>query len=186
MQDKQRTLLLRMCPLYRIVTDYLALRWRYPGVLLATVFASAALLVGACHFVGLNTSASAAPIGFYLRTAPRPGRGKLVEVCLPSSVAKFGIVRGYIGHSWRCSDGSEAVGKIILGMPDDLVNIDPATVLKADTAGRPLEHFPFGRYRVKPGEIWLYGSARNSWDSRYYSAVPMANVIANLAPIWTW
>ena len=144
------------------------------------------LILGASHYIGLNTSASAIPVGFYLRTAPRPGRGQLVEVCLPPSVAKFGIERGYIGHSWRCADGSEAVGKVILGMPGDVVDIDPATVLKADTGGRPLDHFRFGKYQLKPGEIWLYGSARNSWDSKYYGGVLLANVRANLSPLLTW
>jgi len=147
---------------------------------------NAALIVGASHYIGLNTSASAAPVGFYLRTAAHPGRGKLVEVCLPPNVAGFGVERGYIGHSWRCADGSEAVGKVVLGMPGDVVEIDPATVLKADTAGRPLDHFRFGRYRLRAGEIWLYGSAYNSWDSKYYGGVPVANVISNLSPIWTW
>jgi conjugative transfer signal peptidase TraF len=146
----------------------------------------ATLAVGASHFIGVNTTASAAPVGFYLRTAPRPERGQLVEICLPPSVAKFGVERGYIGRSWRCPDGSEAVGKVLAGVAGDVVTIDPATVLKTDSHGRSLDHFPFGKYRVKPGEVWLYGSAWNSWDSKYYGAVPVQGIRANLSPIWTW
>jgi type IV secretory pathway protease TraF len=71
-------------------------------------------------------------------------------------------------------------------MPGDLIDIDPETMLKTDTAGRPLHHFPLGKYRLKSGEIWLSGSARNSWDSRYYGGVPIANVRANLTPLLTW
>jgi conjugative transfer signal peptidase TraF len=166
--------------------SHLPLHSRSIVLLYIAVLVTGGFLVELGQFLGINTSSSAAPVGLYLRTAPRPGRGKLVEVCLPPTVARFGIERGYIGHSWRCSDGTEAVGKRVLGMTGDLVDIDPASVLKTDTAGRPLQHFPFGKYRLKAGEIWLSGSARNSWDSRYYGGVPIANVRANLTPLLTW
>jgi len=169
-----------------MITDYLPLHSRKQRVLCVTLFVNAVLLAMASRFVGLNTSASAMPEGFYWRMAPHPARGQAVEVCLPHAIAQFGIERGYIGHSWRCPDGSEAVGKMIAGMPGDTVTVDPAAVLKVDSGGRPLQHFPFGPYRLKAGEIWLYGSARNSWDSKYYGSVQMANVIADLSPIWTW
>jgi conjugative transfer signal peptidase TraF len=168
------------------MTRYLSLYLRSIVLLYVALLVTAGFLVELSHFVGINTSVSAAPVGLYLRTAPRPGRGKLVEVCLPSEVARFGIERSYIGRSWRCPDGSEPVGKRIVGMPGDFVDIDPATVLRADTAGRLLHHFPFGKHRLKAGEIWLAGSARNSWDSRYYGGVPIANVQANLTPLLTW
>lgn len=180
------TLLLHSRAFRPISTSDLLLHFCYRHVLCVTLFVSALLLLGASHFVGVNTSASAAPVGFYLRTAPRLGRGKLVEVCLPPAVAEFGISRGYIGRSWRCPDGSETVGKIVLAMPGDVIDVEPATVLKADTSGRPLRHFPFGEYRVRPGEVWLYGAAFNSYDSRYYGPVPTRNVRASLRPLWTW
>jgi conjugative transfer signal peptidase TraF len=115
-----------------------------------------------------------------------PRRGQLVEVCLPEDVAEFAIARGYIGYSSRCPDGSEPVGKIVVGMPGELVDVEPATVLNTDSLGHTIEHFPFGEYRLKAGEIWLHGDARNSYDSRYFGGVPARNVIANLSPIWTW
>jgi conjugative transfer signal peptidase TraF len=141
------------------------------------------LLIGS-HFIGFNASPSAAPVGFYWRLPPRPGRGKLVEVCLPEAVAEFAIARGYIGYG-SCPGGAESVGKIVLGMPGDTVDVDPATVLKTDSFGRPMGHAPFGTYHVPAGQIWLHGSARNSWDSRYFSSVPITDVIANLTPLWT-
>jgi conjugative transfer signal peptidase TraF len=141
--------------------------------------------IGASHFIGFNSSPSAAPVGFYWRTAPRPERGKLVEVCLPEEVARFGIERGYIGYG-SCPGHAESLGKTVLGMPGDIVTLDPATVLKTDHLGRPIDHFPFGKYRVKPGEVWLSGTARNSFDSRYFGGVPISNVRANLSPLLTW
>jgi conjugative transfer signal peptidase TraF len=149
------------------------------------LIASTVLAIPAAHYIGWNSSTSAAPIGFYLRTAPHPKRGQLVEVCLPHAWAEFGIARGYIRHSWRCPDDSEALGKIVAGMPGDTLWIDPATVLPRDSMGRPMPHY-FGMQHLKPGEIWVYGSARKSFDSRYFGPVPMANVIANLRPLWTW
>jgi conjugative transfer signal peptidase TraF len=143
------------------------------------------VVIGTAHFVGFNSSPSAAPVGFYLRTTPRPRRGQLVEVCLPKVVAEFGIARGYIGYG-ACPGGAESVGKILLALPGDLVDIEPATVLKVDSLGRPIDHFPFGKYRLKPREVWLYGAARNSFDSRYFGAVPTAGIRANLTPLFTW
>jgi conjugative transfer signal peptidase TraF len=137
------------------------------------------------RFVGFNSSTSAAPIGFYWRTAPRLGRGKLVEFCLPEDVGEFAYARGYIGHG-LCPGSTEALGKIIIGMPGDTVTVDPGAALKRDTAGRPMEHFPFGPYRVPAGEVWVQGTARNSFDSRYFGPIPLSKLRANLEPLLTW
>lgn len=149
------------------------------------VVSSLLAVVGASHFIGFNSSPSAAPVGFYWRTAPRLGRGKLVEFCLPKDVAVFAEARGYIGHG-SCPGHAESVGKIVLGMPGDIVTVDPATVLKTDSAGRPMRHFPFAEYRVPAGEVWVHGTARNSFDSRYFGPVPIANIRATLEPLVTW
>jgi conjugative transfer signal peptidase TraF len=175
--------------LWRILAAHvrkLLLYLRYDYLLLVIPAGMLALPLVGSQWIGWNSSASAAPIGLYLRRKPQPKRGQLVEVCLPPAVARFGIARGYINHGWSCPDGSEPLGKIIAGMPGDTLWIDPATVLKADSRGRPMDHFPFGAYRLKPGEVWLYGSNPKSFDSRYFGPVPMANVRANLAPLWTW
>src|SRR6516165_12409525 len=104
---------------------YSVLADRLPSML-ATGLAVSILLavVGGSHFIGFNSSPSAAAVGFYWRTAPRPGRGKLVEFCLPEDVAVFAEARGYIGHG-SCPGGTESLGKIVAGMPGDLVRVDP-------------------------------------------------------------
>ena len=142
-------------------------------------------VLGLAHFIGFNSSTSAAPIGFYWRTAPRPGRGKLIEFCLPEDVAIFAEARGYIGHG-SCPGNTESLGKIVMGMPGDVVTVDPAEALKRDSAGRPMEHFPFGQHRVPAGEVWVHGAARNSFDSRYFGPVPVSNIRASLQPLFTW
>ena len=154
---------------------------------LATGLAVSILLavVGASHFIGFNSSPSAARVGFYWRTAPRPERGKLVEFCLPENVAVLAEARGYIGHG-SCPGDTESLGKIVTGMPGDVVSVESAAALKRDTAGRPMEHFPFGQYRVPAGEVWVHGTARNSFDSRYFGPVPIADIRASLEPLVTW
>ena len=74
----------------------------------------------------------------------------------------------------------------MMGMPGDIVTVDAATVLRTDRVGRPLEHFSFGQYRVRAGEVWVKGTARNSFDSRYFGPVPIANIRASLEPLVTW
>ena len=165
---------------------YSVLADRLPRVLATGLAVSSLLAVaGSSHFIGFNSSPSAAPVGFYWRTAPRPGRGKLVEFCLPEDVAVFAEARGYIGHG-SCPGDTESLGKIVTGMPGDVVRVDPAAALKRDTAGRPMTHFPFGQYRVPAGEVWVHGATRNSFDSRYFGPVPIANIRATLEPLVTW
>jgi conjugative transfer signal peptidase TraF len=54
-----------------------------------------------------------------------------------------------------------------------------------DEAGRPLRPVPIGVYRVAPGEVWLLsGHDPRSFDSRYFGAVPAANVTGVARPIW--
>ena len=139
----------------RIVTDitsYSLLYAHNTAVLCVTVCVTFGLIVAASHFITVNTSASASPVGVYLRTSARIVRGQLVEVCLPTEPAKLGIERGYLAYSLKCADGVEPVDKVILGVPGDTIFIDPVLVLAVDTAGRPIGHFPFGFYQLKANE----------------------------------
>jgi len=52
-----------------------------------------------------------------------------------------------------------------------------------DSAGRPLVHFPFGHFRVPPGELWLFAPYHpRSYDSRYFGPVAAAAVRGWLIP----
>jgi conjugative transfer signal peptidase TraF len=153
-------------------------------LLLLAWIAAALLLVP--HYFIVNRTASSASRGIYLRTQAALRRGELVEVCLPHEVAIFAASRAYIRGTGRCSDNSEPVIKEIGGMPGDEVYVDPASILTTDRGGRSMPwSFP-GRHLIQPGQIWLDGNAPNSFDSRYFSSVPMDNVQAVLRAIWTW
>ncbi len=142
-------------------------------------------VVGASYFIGFCSSTSAAPVGFYWRTSGTPERGVLVEFCLPEDVAEFALTRRYIGYG-TCPGGAESLGKIVMGVAGDIVEVKPEAALKSDSAGRPMVHFPFGKYKVPAGEVWLQGAARNSFDARYFGPVPTSNIRARLSPLLTW
>jgi conjugative transfer signal peptidase TraF len=153
-------------------------------LLVLAVIAGAMFL--APHFFIVNRTPSSAARGLYLRTHAALRRGELVEVCLPHEVAVFAASRAYIRGTGRCADNSEPVIKEISGMPGDEVYVDPASILATDSGGRSMPwSFP-GRHLIQAGQIWLDGNAPNSFDSRYFSSVPMDNVQAVLRPIWTW
>jgi conjugative transfer signal peptidase TraF len=172
-------------------------RWVVPVAIAAFVVACALIEnVG----IWLNLSPSM-PVGLYLsrqmgdrHVAFR--RGMIVAVCLPATLAAWGRDRGYLARG-RCDDGVAPVGKPIFAVAGDTVVVAAnglsrnreivrsTRALSRDRAGRPLPQLTAGAYPVEAGELWLV-STHNvlSWDSRYYGAVPVANVIAVLHPLW--
>jgi type IV secretory pathway protease TraF len=48
-----------------------------------------------------------------------------------------------------------------------------------------LHPIPAGSYRVGPEDVWLLSSHDpRSFDSRYFGAVPVANVLGIAHPLW--
>ena len=146
---------------------------------------------------------SACPPGIYRAAALQPGdalaRGELVLVCLPEDLARFALERGYLARGAGCGDGIEPVGKRIGALSGDTVALAPDYVAidgkrlpnsasrSSDTRGRPVPHIVFGNYRVRHGEVWLFGEDDSrSWDSRYFGPVPTSAVRAELNPVITW
>jgi conjugative transfer signal peptidase TraF len=160
------------------------LRRKHRGVLVAG--GALAIMFALPHWFIVNRTTSSAPKGIYLRTHRPFKQGDLVEACLPHEVAIFAASRAYIRSTGRCSDNIEPVIKEVGGMPGNDVYVAPASILATDSGGRPMPmSFP-GWNAVPGGRVWLSGSARNSFDSRYFSTVPINNVQAVLTPLWTW
>ena len=123
--------------------------------------------------------------------------GDVVVVCPPETVAvRIGWERGYIPLG-RCPGGTEALLKPVAATEGDVVVISAAGAavngqpipdtaqLATDSAGRPLEHFASGTYRVASGEMWLLsGHDPRSFDSRYFGPVPEAKVEGIARPLW--
>jgi conjugative transfer signal peptidase TraF len=146
---------------------------------------------------------SACPPGIYRATALQPGsvlaRGDLVLACLPETLSRFALERGYLARGAGCGDDIEPVGKRIGALAGDTVALAPDYVAvngqplpnsasrMRDSRGRSVPHVAFGTHAVKAGEVWLFGEADpRSWDSRYFGAVPTSSVRAQLKPVITW
>lgn len=146
---------------------------------------------------------SACPPGIYRATALRPGgtlaRGELVLVCLPETLARFALKRGYLASGAGCGHGIEPVGKRIGAVAGDTVVLTPTYVAvdgkrlpnsasrMRDSRGRDVPHIAFGTHAVRNGQVWLFGEAdRRSWDSRYFGPLPTSTVRAELKPVITW
>ncbi len=124
-------------------------------------------------------------------------RGEIVTVCPPDiTPVRQGAERGYI-PAGNCPGGYQALVKPVVAIAGDLVSVTPGGVsvndepvqgtaqLAQDSAGRPLRAVPTGAYRVAQGDIWLLsGHDARSFDSRYFGAVPAANVQGIAQPVW--
>jgi len=174
---------------------------RRPVLAMLVALIAVALFVVVGRVIGLRISLtdSAAPAGIYRLVPGIPAyRGELVGACLPSSIVKEGLARGYL-RKGDCPGGVEPVAKIIGALPGDLVEVWPgwvsvdgevfadSAVAAHDSVGRPLPHVPWGRRQVAPGEVWLFGFHNvRSWDARYFGPVPLSEVRAALKPVLTW
>jgi len=143
----------------------------------------------------LNDSPSM-PIGLYVRTSSE-SRSSLVVFCPPESFAQLSVERGYRSRG-NCPDGAEPLAKPMAARPGEIVELSatgmavngrllPHTApLVTDTAGRPLPHWPFGRYVVAPGTVWVASTySPRSLDSRYFGPVEASQVREHVRPLLT-
>jgi conjugative transfer signal peptidase TraF len=170
-----------------------------------TLLYASALLAAAAALLGIgrfNTSASL-PRGLYLEI-PRgwlgrpPARGDLVLACAPAAGGELARRRGYLGNG-PCgaggAGGAAALGKVVLATAGDEVAFDEDGLAvngravaasrpeSRDSAGRPLAHHPFGRWRLAAGELWLFAPYHpRSYDSRYFGPVMVEAVRGFLVP----
>jgi len=146
--------------------------------------------------VRLNASPSL-PAGLYWITSDP--RAEFVEFCPPEPFATLSIERQYRVRSSRgCPDGGVPLLKTIVAQAGDSVEFSsrgiyvngipiPNTAPKPqDTAGRPLPHWPFGRYEVAPDTVWVASSFNSrSFDSRYFGPISETAIKHHLDAIWT-
>jgi len=136
----------------------------------------------------INTSASL-PIGLYITSSHEA----FVELC-PDDHG-LSAQRGY-RHKGVCPDGAAPLVKPVIGKAGDEVVLSSAGTavngkllpnsapLDHDSTGRPLTHWPFGRFRLAPGTLWVTSSYNpRSYDSRYLGPIPETAVRARLRPL---
>lgn len=158
-----------------------------------------AVLVGSflvCGFVGVRFNSSPSlPVGMYVTTADE--HANLVEFCPAEPSASLSITRGYRDPG-NCLDGAAPLLKPVVASAGDAVELSargifvngvllPNTApLSKDSKGRPLVAWPFGRYSVAAGTVWVASSyQRRSFDSRYFGPISTAAIRHRLRPFLT-
>lgn len=145
--------------------------------------------------LGIRWNASPSlPIGIYIESSERSA---LVEFCPAEPAGSFAAARGY-RDAGSCPDGATPLMKPVVARFGDTVEFSedgvavnrrllPNTAPRnADTQGRPLRHFPFGRYVVEPGTVWVASTYNpRSFDSRYFGPIPESLIRAHLRPLVT-
>jgi conjugative transfer signal peptidase TraF len=142
----------------------------------------------------INLSASM-PIGIYALTNDSVAIGQIVAVCLSPEIARIGRERGYL-HAGPCESGDQPVLKYVTAMAGDSIDVQPAgvtinsrvipnsAVMERDRHGRPLPHVPWGTITLQHEQVWLMSTQQpNSWDSRYYGPVQVANIVVVVRPV---
>ncbi len=134
------------------------------------------------------------PVGLYVEAA---STSPLVEFCPAEPAASLAARRAYRTQG-NCPDGASPLLKPVVAATGDIVEISRAGIsvnahslvnsapLIKDTEGRPLLHFPYGRYVVVPGQVWVVSSYNaRSFDSRYYGPISTSAIRAHLRPLIT-
>ena len=167
------------------------------SVLVLAFGGGALALALAAEWAGLRLNDSPSmPIGLYVRTSCE-SRSSLVVFCPAESIARVSAKRGYRSRG-NCPDGDEPLAKPIAASPGDIVELSATGMavngrllpntspLATDTAGRPLSHWPFGRYVVARGTVWVASSySSRSFDSRYFGPVEASQVREHVRPLLT-
>jgi conjugative transfer signal peptidase TraF len=143
--------------------------------------------------IRINTTPSL-PIGLYIETT---SPSNLIEFCPSGPFASLAAQRGY-RNPGNCADGASPLLKPLVAKAGDIVDLSKAGIsvnghlltntvpLARDTERRPLQHFPYGRYVVPSGQVWVASTYNpRSFDSRYYGGVPVSAIQAHLRPLLT-
>ena len=164
------------------------------GVGIAAVAFTAPFFIAGAMGIRINASTSL-PLGLYKETTDF--RATLVEFCPQAPYGGFAAGRGYRSLG-NCPDGAAPLMKPVVAKPGDIVDVSslgitvnhvllPNTAPKdKDSRGRPMQPWPFGRYRVPQGFVWV-ASSYNPWsfDSRYFGPLPVSIIRSHLKPLLT-
>ena len=161
---------------------------------------AAVAAIGAAGALGLRINVTPSmPQGVWrLSDAAEVRRGDAVVVCAPPGAAShLGRERGYIGPG-ACPGGTVPLLKIVAAVSGDAVAVGPFGLavngavladtvrLSHDAAGRALPALPPGIYAVQTGTAWVTTPAADSWDSRYWGPVQLADVLGVARPVAVW
>lgn len=128
------------------------------------------------------------PIGLYLALDRRPVHGDLVLIEPPPRIRALAARRGYLSRQ-------HLLLKIVAATTGDRVCRHGRAVSiggrirvwarRTDPAERALPVW-YGCRVLRSGEIFVLGSHRASFDSRYFGPVIASDVVGVATPVWTF
>ncbi len=135
-----------------------------------------------------NASASA-PIGLYtVRPLRHPVRGVLLVITPPAPIARFAAERHYLPLGVPLIKPVAATAGHTICRADRTITIDHRAVGRAllrDGHDRPLPVWQ-GCRTLGPGEVFVMNPAvGDSFDGRYFGALPTSAVLGRARPLWT-
>jgi conjugative transfer signal peptidase TraF len=164
------------------------------GVLLIALLVAVPLNL---TYIRWNFSPSV-PMGFYWRSNDFH-RGDVVEVCATDAIVAEGLTRGYLwGMGGPCYHHSFPLVKYLAAVGGDTVDVSasgisinaqpwPNSALRHfDANGQPIvQWIRYGHFRLAADRVLVLGSHPQSWDSRVWSAIPVASVRYRWSPLLT-
>lgn len=161
------------------------------------LIALAVVVLGVIAGFRINVTPSL-PIGLYRAVGDSAAvhRGAVVIVCLSKVWNRFALQRSILGRG-TCDGGSYGIGKLVLALEGDVVELRQESLLingtsipfdgtrEHDRFDRRMPHYSWGKHLLGPGEIWLFSPHPAAFDSRYFGPVSVSHVRSVVQPIWT-
>ena len=145
--------------------------------------------------IRINFSHSYPPGIYLVSKAHVYERNDLVLFCPPNNAAiHTAKARDYI-RSGRCDSSTVPMIKRIVGLAGERVEFTPTILINGvaltdserlitDSQHRPLTQLP--NFMIPENSFFAYSdhAPKTSFDSRYFGAVPMTNIIGHIAPLY--
>ena len=134
-----------------------------------------------------NVTASA-PIGLYRRSFSSPKRADWVLITPPRRAHILAAQRGYLPLNVPMVKRIAALSGDTVCRTNNTVTVNGtvrAIALSRDSRGRALPVWQ-GCERLNDNQTFVLTAPSASFDSRYFGAVPRANIIERIEPLWTF
>lgn len=143
------------------------------------------------HALVLYNDSASVPLGFWLRSEAAITKGSVIAFRPPAPAMPYvsAHMSEYVHHDLILKYVVAVAGDTICRTAANVftVNGDALGVAAMrDERGVILPHWQ-GCRRLGPGEVAVFSNhIPNSFDSRYYGAVPAQDIRGVYRPLWTW
>ena len=155
------------------------------AAIMAVILLAIGLLTATRLIVNVTPSV---PLGFYWSHHRAPERGDFVLIALPPQSRDFAIGRGYMRDDHHLLKKVAAMGGDRVCRHRFSVWINGHIRVWArrnDALGRALPEWS-GCRQLNSGELFVFGTHRSSFDSRYFGPILRSDVVTVANPLWVW